>query len=226
MARPRISTKHIQLDKANQVVIVATAIAAVVLVFGFFMGRALVQRQSHQARVITAKETAREQLKANIEAKDQLVQAYQVFVTTEKNLLGGNPNSSATGDRDGDNGSLILDALPSKYDFPALATSVEKLLNGRGYRLSGIDGVDDEINQSLVQAMPNPEPVEMPISFTVSTTYEASKSMLGLFERSIRPFKISAINIAAQEGSLELTINAVTYYQPEKAISITKEVIK
>lgn len=227
--RPRmqLSTKHIQLNKANQAVILATSLAVAVVVFGFFISRALIQRQQHQARVIAAKEQARDQLINNLEAKDQLVSAYQAFVTTERNLLGGSTDPAATGDRDGDNGRLVLDALPSKYDFPALATSIEKVLGDNGFQLETVEGTDDEANQTAVAAQPNPEPVEIPIGFTVNTSYSGAQTLMGLFERSIRPFRINSIEIAgAQDDDLSLKIDAVTYYQPEKSVSITKETIR
>ena len=97
MAHPRLSMKHIQVDKANRAVIIATAAAVATLVFGLFIGHAMIVRQSYQARVIKEKEKAVKQLAANVEAKNQIVEAYGVFTTSEVNVLGGSTSLSATG---------------------------------------------------------------------------------------------------------------------------------
>lgn len=229
MPKPKkISTKHMKLEQANKKVIVVTSIAAAIVVFGLFMANALIQRQSHQARVITAKEQARDQLDQNIKAKDELVKSYQVFTASETNVLGGSTSPTDTGVNAGDNGRLILDALPSKYDFPALATSVEKLLLDGKYNLVSIEGVDDELNQLEKQAQSSPEVIEMPISFSVDVLYDLMPAMLGTFEKSIRPFKVNSILVSANEsgGVLNVSVEMETYYLPEKTISITKKVVQ
>jgi len=227
MSKPKISVKHLQIDKANRAVILATVSSVVIIVFGIVIGRAMFLRQGFQSRVIKEKEIAVKQLQANIEAKNKIVDAYKVFTSPQTNVLGGSTAEGAVSDKDGDNARLILDALPSKYDFPALATSVEKLLKTRGYTIASISGTDDEVAQATTDPAANPESIEIPIGFTVEKTdYEGAQNLVKLFESSIRPFKVQQLSINVQSGSMELDIQGITYYQPEKILSITKKVVK
>jgi hypothetical protein len=225
MAKNRTSTKHLQIDKANHAVIAATAIAVGVFVFGIFLGRAMILRQSHQGRVIKEKEAAVKILKDNIEAKNRIVDAYKVFNAKQPNLLGGDSTTNGVGDRDGDNTRLILDALPSKYDFPALVTSVEKMLSDNGYAIESIKGTDDEVNQSK-EPQANPQPVEMAFEVEVTTPHDSAQQLVELFEKSIRPFNIRTLDISVDDKNLKITIEAISYYQPQRAISISKKVVK
>ena len=221
-----LSIKHLQADQANKMVIVSIAIAVAICVFSFFMMRGLLLRRSHHQKVINAKETAVKQLKENIEATDQVVVSYKAFTGSLTNVLGGNSDPNATGPKDGDNARLILDALPSKYDFPALVSSIEKIAVDNGYKIESITGTDDEIAQSGVTSQSDPQPVEMPITFTVSAAYEKTAEMLKLLERSIRPFKVTSMEIQGNDSELQLIVKAVTYYQPEKSLSLDKKVVQ
>ena len=72
--------------------------------------RALWSQRGYQSRVISEKEKAVSQLESNIAATNQLAISYNAFVSTPDNVIGGNPNG--TGDRDGNNAKIVLDALP------------------------------------------------------------------------------------------------------------------
>ncbi len=227
MARPKVSIKHVQIDKANQAVIAAAALGAAVLIFGLFIGRGLSMRIAHQERVIEKKEQAKKTLQENIEARDKIVTAYQAFTATTRNILGGSTEEGQVGANDGDNARIILDALPSKYDFPALATSVEHLLISNGFVVEAIEGIDDEVNQAAVEPSANPQPVEIPIGVSVKeTNYQGVMTAIDLFEKSIRPFKLQKMVISGEEADLELELEMITHYQPEKIIGISKETVQ
>src|SRR6185436_19057656 len=98
-----------------------------ITVFSLMASRGLLGQRSYQARVINEKGKAVKQLQSNVAATKSLVDSYSNFTSLSSNVLGGNPRG--TGDKDGDNGKIVLDSLPSKYDFPALTTSLEKILS-------------------------------------------------------------------------------------------------
>ena len=125
MANTRQSAKHLQINKANSNMVIIIAVAAFVVVFSLVASRALLEKSSYQRRVIAAKQKASNQLKANVEASKSLQASYKTFVSNPNNIIGGNPSGS--GDNDGDNAKITLDALPSQYDFPALTSSLEKI---------------------------------------------------------------------------------------------------
>lgn len=221
--KPALSTKRIQIDKTNQNMIILIAVASFVTVFCLVASRALISQQRYQSRVIKEKGVAVKQLKDNIAAADSLKKSYSDFVSQPENVLRGNPSGS--GEKDGDNGKIVLDALPSKYDFPALTTSLEKILSDKSYKIESITGADDELNQQN-SAGPAPTPVEMPFEISVSGQYASMKSLVDTLDRSIRPFQIQTIEFSGSGSGIHATINAKTFYQPEKSLTITTKEIK
>lgn len=223
MAQLKTSMKQMQIDKANMRMVLAVAVSAAVVVFSLVASRALLQKRSYQAKVIGAKEKAVDQLEANITAAQQLSTAYKTFVSTSTNVLGGNPQG--TGDKDGDNAKIILDALPSQYDFPALASSLEKVLTANNLKIGSITGTDDEIAQGQQQEG-GLQPIEVPFTIAVTTNLDGAKNLVSVLQRSIRPIHIRKLEMSGSNSNLSVSIDAVTYYQPQKTVNIKTEVIQ
>lgn len=223
-AKNPFSTKRLQIDKANSVMVIAVAATSFIVVFSLVASQALWGQRSYQARVIDKKEKVRDQLKKNIEATDTLVTAYKDFVGSAENVLGG--NASGQGEKDGDNAKLILDALPSKYDFPALATSLEKLLTQNSISIESIGGIDDEVSQASNEGTDKPAPIEIPFDLGITSTYEGIKNLISVFERSVRPISIDTLEFSGSDSSLRTTLRAKTYYQPGKSLKIDSEVVQ
>ncbi|MCA9333449.1 type 4a pilus biogenesis protein PilO [Candidatus Saccharibacteria bacterium] len=217
------SAKRIQINKANTTMVAVVAISAFIVAFSFVASRALWIRRSYQNRVIAAKEQAADQLAANIAAADELKTAYQAFVSTPENVIGG--SSSGTGERDGDNAKIILDALPSKYDFPALATSMENILKNKNYKIENISGSDDEIAQAAAEGLDS-VPVEMPFEISATGDFKSIEDLMSILQRSIRPIRVQTVELTGNNSELTATVNAVTYYQPEKTLNIKTKVVK
>lgn len=218
------SLKQIQIDKANVRMLVAISVTVFIVVFSAVAVRSLISRQMYQEKVIAARETARDQLAANIDAANMLTDSYETFIANTPNAIGGNPFGS--GEKDGDNAKIILDALPSVYDFPALTASVEKLAVNQQLAIATITGIDDEVNQRN-QSSSIPQPVEMPFTVTVEGDYKNINNLILEFEKSIRPFKIGKFVFTGSEsGKVNLAIDAKSYYQPTKSLEIKKEVVK
>lgn len=224
MAKTASFTKRALITKANSTMVLATGLAAFLVIFCAVASKTLATQASYQNRVITAKKKALSTLKSDLDARDSLVASYKSFVDTPQNVLGGNP--SGAGDQDGDNAKIVLDALPSKYDFPALATSLEKLISLQGLEIVAISGTDDEVSQSINASSNTPQPVVMPFQVQVSGSYESIKNLVDVFERSIRPIQIQKIEVSGNEGSMTATIDAQTFYQPEKNLNIKSEVVQ
>jgi len=225
MANIKLSMKRVQINKANSSMVLTIAAAAFIVVFSLVAARALLNKSSYQGKVISAKAKAVDQLEANITASNTLVASYKAFVGTPENVIGGNPNG--TGERDGDNAKITLDALPSQYDFPALASSLEKILLTNNYKIDSITGIDDEVAQNTQKELVGPlAPVPMPFTVGASTNLAGARSLLETFEKSIRPIKVESLQASGSNGSLKLTVTAVTYFQPQKTLDIKMETIK
>lgn len=224
MAKIDLSPKRLQIDKANAAILIAVSVAAFVVTFSVVAGRSLLQKRSFQSKIIEHKTAANNQLKDNLKKTEALVNSYKEFVGKPENVLGG--NSTGQGERDGDNAKIVLDALPSKYDFPALTTSLEKILADRNYKINSITGTDDEVAQSANQTSATPVPVEIPFQLVVGTNNDAFEDLLKTLEKSIRPIQIKSLSLTGSNNELQVTISGRTFYQPEKNLTITQKEIK
>jgi Tfp pilus assembly protein PilO len=224
MARINLSSKRLQIDKASRRVTLSVAIAAFVLIFSLVSSKALLEKRAYQSRIVSKKETAVRVLAQNLEAIGPLQNSYREFVEQEANIINGRRVGDT--DRDGDNAKITLDALPSKYDFPALATSIEKLITQTNITIESIEGSDQELEQSDVDAAV-PEPYEMPFSISVKSTYDPLYQLVNIFELSIRPIQLQSVKFTVDtQDVVQLNIDALTYYLPEKSLNIREESVE
>jgi hypothetical protein len=212
----KTSNKHGLISKNNTRMFVILAIAGVILSFSLVSSITLVRRMNYQAKVVNSRSKAQKQLKDNLAAVDSLVAAYKNFDEAAESVIG-------TADS---NSKIVLDALPSKYDFPALTTSLENLLVTGGFSNIDISGADNEATAE--QNSTSPVPIEIPFIISAKGSYANLQTLINNLQRSIRPFKILKLDITATAGSdsTSFTITAVTYYQPEKNLDIPLEEIK
>ncbi|HVS58323.1 MAG TPA: type 4a pilus biogenesis protein PilO [Candidatus Saccharimonadales bacterium] len=221
----RFSAKRVAINKANAQIVTIVAVASVLTIFSLVAAKTLWAEQGFQSRLISAKEKARDQLNSNSKAVDSLMAAYKDFESQTTNIIGG--SSSGTGSQDGDNATIVLDALPSQYDFPALTSSIQKIADSLNLKISDFSGTDEEVAQQGTQASDSPQAVAMPFSFTIQgANYGSVKSLIKMLEQSIRPIQIQNLTIKGTEQQMEVTIQAQTYYQPGKIMSIKTETIK
>lgn len=211
------------ITKANSNMVIVSAVGAFLIVFSLIASKALWAQRTYQAKVIEKKEKAVKQLEDNQKSVEQLKISYSAFTGTPDNAIGGNPNG--TGDKDGNNSKIVLDALPSKYDFPAFITSTKKLLALKNFTAKSINGTDDEVAQNKANKS---QPVEIPFQLTTEANdYARARELLKTTEQSIRPIKIKKLTITGGDGAqLQISIDANSYYQGAKGLTITKEVVK
>ena len=228
MEKAGLSIKHGIVDKANTTMLASIAGAIFIVVFCAFAVQALVSQSLYQQRVIDEKRDALEVLRSNKTAADELRTSYESFATEEINVLGG--EKEGNGPKDGDNAKIVLDALPSEYDYPALSSSLEKILLDGGYQIQSIGGSEDRSqtpvddgSDSVVSAAP--EPIEIPYPFSIETSPEGTLQLLTILESSIRPFYVDSLRLTGQGNNLSVSIDLKTFYQPATGLQIsTKEV--
>lgn len=218
------SIKRILINKTNARIVVYVSVAAFIVVFSLVATKTLISQAAYQNKVIGIKRKAVDQLKSDIAATDQLKTAYKAFNSTAQNVLGGNPDGG--GAQDGKNAKIVLDALPSSYDFPGLTTSIEALLGSQKVKLASITGTDDELAQGANQSSSNPQPVPIPFSTLTEGSYTDAQNVVGAYEKSIRPMQITKLDISGNKNKLTLSVSAQTYYQPAKSLKIDKQVVK
>ncbi|MBI2589283.1 hypothetical protein HYW35_03750 [Candidatus Saccharibacteria bacterium] len=223
-----LSKKRLQIDKTQSRMLIVIALSTVVIVFCLVSAKALLARATYQNRVINARHAAIKQIEQNIKNANTLVTQYNdVFVgTNPTNIIGGKNDPSPNAlPPDGDNGRIVLDALPISYDFPALLTSVSKILANNSIGGPAIGGSDQS---SAVNSDPSahPSPAKIDLSISGGGSYQGAQTLIKDFERSIRPFDITKLSLSGSESSLAITIGLNTYFQPAKSLMITSKEIR
>lgn len=120
----------------------------------------------------------------------------------------------------------MLDALPSKYDYPALVTSMEKILSGQNVTIKSIGGTDDILSQANPVSSSAPTPQEMPFQLTVTGDYNSVRKVVEAFEKSIRPINVQTLALNSEQNKITMIVTAKTYFQPAKNLNIRTEVVK
>ncbi len=218
-----MSEKHLHIEKAQVIIVAAVSGAVFVLMFSLFASRALLSQSAYHQRVIAEKKKALDVARENSKNAKELELVYTAFAGEPINVIGGNP--TGTGPQDGSNPKIVLDALPSEYDYPALSSSIEKLLLDNAYQVQRIGG-QEEPSLAGPSANAQPIPTEILYPITVSSTAEGSKNLLTILERSIRPFYINKLSLSGSGNSLESKIDMKTFYQPPTGVNVTTQVIK
>jgi hypothetical protein len=222
--KPEFATKRVAISKANAQMVGVVAAAAFIAVFCLFASKAAFSQNRYQARVTDEKQKAFRQLEDNVKAFDSLRDSYKDFDGESTNVIGG--SRSGQGDKDGANSKIVLDALPSSYDFPALTSSLEKILRDSKMKVSSITGTDDQLNQANASA-PTPKPVDMPFSFSVSdANFTSANELIDKLQKSIRPILVDKVTVTGGNNSMTLTVDAHTFYQPAKNLDIKTKVVK
>jgi len=223
--RGPIITKRLAISKANTQMIAVVGVASFVAVFCLVASKAVWSQYQYQARVTSVKTKALTQLQQNITAFNSLSSSYDSFDGQDKNIIGG--SRTGTGNNDGSNPQIILDALPPSYDFPALTSSLEKILTNGSFTVSSITGTDDQINQQANVSSNAPQPVPMPFAFTVTNAnYTSVQALMNTLQQSIRPIPIDTIELSGGVNNMTLAVTAHTYYQPATSLNITEKVVK
>lgn len=217
------SIKKIEIDKDSRSMIIWVAIASFIVIFCSISSYSEYKNFSYQNKIINADNNAKTTLLTDIGSSNSLIGSYKNFVNTSTNIIGGNTNSNSQ--NNGDNAKIILDALPSSYDYPALISSLQNLLVTQGASISSITGSDTPPGSGNTSLLSSSSPVTMPFGFTVTGNYQTIQNVINAFEHSIRPMQFMTVDISGNQSSLTLTVTAQTFYQPAVGFNITKETI-
>ena len=66
----------------------------------------------------------------------------------------------------------------------------------------------------------------MPFTISFSGPYDKVRLLPVDLERSIRPIKVTSIDLSGSAENARMTINAVTYYQPSKNLDVKFKEVK
>jgi hypothetical protein len=209
----QLSVKREQIEKSRATMMTFASAAIFLFIFSIIAGHALWGKLSFQRQVINDDTTARNQLQKDVSVANTLQNSYINFNDASTNLL-GTPVTGVSND----NAKIILDSLPSLYDYPALASSLEVLLNNQGVKIDSIGGTDES---GTVSTSPNGQAVAMPFTFTVDGPYQNIQNLINEFQLSIRPFQFQTLVLSGGQSDVNLDVTAQTYFQPASQFNIT-----
>lgn len=209
------SAKYKQIDKNQAVIFFVLAATSFIVVLSAFSAYSLFVQQRYQSSVISEKEQSLADLERSYENASDLSRAYAAFADSPDNIIGG--FSEGDGERAGDNARIILDALPSQYDFPAFITSVEQLLLRQEVSIDSISGSDQELEFRDIEGG---EPIEVPLGVSFNGDYASVQAAIDSFESSIRPFSFNSIALSGRDDSLRVDLRGHSYFQPSQPFEL------
>lgn len=221
-----VAKKSLQIDQANSKIYIAVTVAVLVTIFSLVSTKALLDQAGYQRRVINARQATVKQLRTNLVDANSLSEQYNQFNSGTTNVIGGknssDPNATPP---DGDNARIVLNALPSTYDFPALISSMSKILSDNRVSTPSIGG-SDQSKTIDGSASSTPTSVPVPLSISGVTNYEGVQNLLRDLERSTRPFDVSTLQLRGSNASMAFSFELNTYFQPAKKLTLSDKEVK
>lgn len=204
--KPKTETSFKSINKEITDVLTVLALPIFVIALSTVAIRYFMSLRSYNSKVITVSEQARDTATTNLDAVESL-------------------KKSLSDLESGDFGSReVLDALPSKYDYLAMATSIEKIVLQNGLTMNSFSSTDE--SDSVEQEAANPTPEIMEFSLGATGSYDEIQNLIDSFEKSIRPIQINSIKLSGEgASSMTVSINAFTYFQLSESLDITTKTI-
>ena len=198
-----LSTKNVHIQKANATIVTTIIISSIIVSFSVVFLNILWSQRGFNSRVHDAKEQVRDTLQQNVASTEPLIESFRAL-EAGANLIPDQGSKT--------NSEVVLDALPSKYDYVAFVNSIIKLVDDTGVQLTSFSGTDEEA--SAIASSPDPVPIEIAFSVSVTGTYDGINRLIDAFDRNIRPMKIQDISLSGSDTGMTATFNMITYYKP------------
>lgn len=212
--------KRQQIERANRTMFVWVAVASVAVSFLLVMAQFLFQKWDYNNRVLAVKSKAENTLTQNIKNA-------QTLQDNVNALIGSQDLASAKVDPNDTNTKVVLDALPSVNDTVALATSLQQaILSRSGVTIESINVPGQVAAPAGAPAEDSSQPIEVKFTIVISGPYDRIRGAVVDMGRSIRPMKITGINLTGSDTAMRAALEGVSYYQPAKTTSIKNQVVK
>lgn len=213
-------------DKLNLAAIIIGAAVTSLFCLGGVKG--LLSQAAYQSKVLKARSGALKQLNDDKAALSTLNSQYEnVFQGKDPaNIIGGRNDPSPTAvPPNGDNTTIVLDALPVNYDFPALLASISKLMANNNIAGPSIGG-SDQSGGSETPASSAPQPTPVPLTLGGTSSYGNIRNFIRDLERSIRPFDVTNLQLNGSGSTINFSLQVNTYYQGTKTLGITSQEVR
>ncbi len=212
MAKTKASTvNESKINKLKQWMMISVIAAAIVVSFSLVALKFLFDLWVYNNNVQAAQRETQATIETNIEIFDELEEA---FISLE----------SAQGTPASPDGEVVLDALPRNYDFPALASSMQKLANSSGVELISFSGIDEE--GTVPEPSYNPTPYNIFFGVEIDGSYEDIQVFVNALDLSIRPFHVSELELQGSDDSLRAEVSMITYFQPTQNLDYPERTVQ
>jgi len=220
--------KRTQIAQASRMMFIWVAIVSVIVGFAIVATIFLTQKLLFNEKILTQKEKTVATLNANNKVVSEL--EAQVRALDSNQALIGNkasPDDQAV--------QVILDALPSDANSPALGASLQQklLANIAGLTVESLQvdpvaGIETATGSASSTTSSTVNSTENQITFRLSVSGDetALKQVLQRLESSIRTIDIQTLTIESQSGKRILTIQARAFYEPAKVVELKDKTVK
>ena len=217
--------KRQQIAHANRSMFMWVAGASVIVAFALVVGQFLFQQMIFNEKVLNEKRLTDTTLGQNLEAADKLKSEVNTLLA-DKNLSESRAKSTDS------NLQVVLDALPTRLDGLNLGTSLQTVLLAgtvRSIETLSVDAdsaaIEEGVEDASTDEASSDAPQEITFRFTVGGNFSNIKNALRALDRSIRPIRVTSLNIEGSDNNLSATVEAKTYYQPAKTIELKEKTV-
>ena len=242
MAVPQVNLKQLNINRNQQMALVAVGLAVASVIFTFFFASRLFQVRAHQANVIEGLNAAKEVIDTSGANLEQLDNSFEAF-NKEPELLGQKQEDDLV-----KNSVIILRALPSCYKQLDMINTWRKFLrevgnNSAGYKaevqfpqtVGDVPNCNTSVGEQAPTADETAPGVEatirsIPFSLTLTGDKDDLDQMLKDLNALVQPVKILKIQINYPQGDedsdeLNITFDLETYMQPPKNIEFKQDTV-
>jgi hypothetical protein len=216
----------------NNLIIILLLVSFLVIGVSALAVNFLIKTITLDSKLVSKKLAAEKQLKENILAAPNLIEAYRDL---------------------GNERVLLEDALPIHSDFPSLLVTLENMSLDAPVALTsvteslvtaalpGVTAVPTTAEPASASTETGATPAATPAAETVSVTpkpetyaftinvkgtYGAFLNMLDHLEKSARPMRITGMQILGTPTSLDVNVSLETYFQKSSELPFGKETVK
>lgn len=221
--------KRTQISKANRTMFLWIAGASALVGFAVVASIFLAQKLYFNEKVLLAKNKTVSTLNANNKVVSEL--------QSQVRALDANGDLAKVKAADSDQSiQVILDALPSDANSPALGASLQTrlladipgltLISLQVDPVQGIESLADAGVESGAVEGTGGTANQITFQFSVSGNQDALLQALTKLERSIRTIDITRLQIENQGATQVMTIQGRAFYEPAKNVTLYDKVVK
>lgn len=217
--------KREQIKDSNKVLLIWVAIGSILISIAIVTSIFLVKQLFFNQKVIATKQESATQLRQSKEQAKELSSNIKKL-RSDSNLKLAQSSSSKN------NLDVVLDALPYDGDRISFGSSLQQVLLtniGVGKFTIKADDTTEESaeggEEAAVEQIGNTSTI--PFDFEVTGSVDDIVNGFKKLDRSIRPIKITKLEVEASGGGgITLKVSAVTYYQEKKTFQLQEKTVK